>query len=454
MSDHHSSDLSTTKNDKRSPVENVSSSPRSIKDKGADYDNSDPNSEQDDSMPQILKCVFRSSRDNVEPKKHKGGNADFCKIAKAIQDETSSVNRPKAELHRDKPLAKWTRGRIDISRIICTSCSLGKAVLDFRCQVAHHHPKGFVYPDHLEKVYLSKESFVYGLKSSSKSRTKILSKLPDVQRLLQSLNVFKAEARVGEALSASCAQVIVEEEHSFKIMASTTTTIKIPLPKIDAKDQCELKGQFLKELRDNTFNGSNHEDANEHIEKVLEIVDLFHIPNITQDQIMLRAFPMSLTEAASRWLRNKPSGSITTWEDLKAKFLSNTETSDGLAAIQAQLNNLGREIKKVNEKVYAAQVGCELSKRHEENSKPYQEIRAFTDCLLIETKDPQMQGKMGSYGPKDFNAYSIGTTLHNDALPQKEKDPGSFTLPCYLNNVYFEKALDDLGASMRMVETS
>ncbi|GKE92728.1 hypothetical protein Tco_1573823 [Tanacetum coccineum] len=39
-----------------------------------------------------------------------------------------------------------------------------------------------------------------------------------------------------------------------------------------------------------------------------------------------------------------------------------TETSDGLDAIQAQLNNLGREIKKVNEKVYAAQVGCEQCK--------------------------------------------------------------------------------------------
>ncbi|GJU62200.1 hypothetical protein Tco_1244035 [Tanacetum coccineum] len=39
-----------------------------------------------------------------------------------------------------------------------------------------------------------------------------------------------------------------------------------------------------------------------------------------------------------------------------------TETSDGLAAIQTQLNNLGREIKKVNEKVYAAQVGCEQCK--------------------------------------------------------------------------------------------
>ncbi|GJX87895.1 hypothetical protein Tco_0339909 [Tanacetum coccineum] len=38
------------------------------------------------------------------------------------------------------------------------------------------------------------------------------------------------------------------------------------------------------------------------------------------------------------------------------------ETSNGLAAMQAQLNNLGREIKKVNEKVYATQVGCEQCK--------------------------------------------------------------------------------------------
>ncbi|GJU91081.1 hypothetical protein Tco_1303504 [Tanacetum coccineum] len=39
-----------------------------------------------------------------------------------------------------------------------------------------------------------------------------------------------------------------------------------------------------------------------------------------------------------------------------------TKTSNGLAVIQAQLDNLGREIKKVNEKVYGAQVGCEQYK--------------------------------------------------------------------------------------------
>nr|GEW58138.1 hypothetical protein [Tanacetum cinerariifolium] len=43
-------------------------------------------------------------------------------------------------------------------------------------------------------------------------------------------------------------------------------------------------------------------------------------------------------------------------------YKNSTETSDELAAIQAQLNNLGREIKKVNEKVYAIQVGCKQCK--------------------------------------------------------------------------------------------
>ncbi|GJV60727.1 hypothetical protein Tco_1466827 [Tanacetum coccineum] len=89
-----------------------------------------------------------------------------------------------------------------------------------------------------------------------------------------------------------------------------------------------------------------------------------------------------------------------------------TETFDGLAAIQAQLNNLGREIKKVNEKVYDAQAGCkqysiqrnnanpsyqerrqsmedtlskfmsESAKRHEENSNLIKEIRASTDAAI------------------------------------------------------------------------
>nr|GEW48563.1 hypothetical protein [Tanacetum cinerariifolium] len=97
------------------------------------------------------------------------------------------------------------------------------------------------------------------------------------------------------------------EEEETKAMAKTMKEYMcktrgdygsgVATPKIDDKYHFELKGQFLKELRDNTFIGSNHQDANEHIEKVLEIVYLFHIHNITQDHIMLRVFPMYCSPA-------------------------------------------------------------------------------------------------------------------------------------------------------------
>ncbi|GJY77170.1 reverse transcriptase domain-containing protein [Tanacetum coccineum] len=203
-------------------------------------------------------------------------------------------------------------------------------------------------------------------------------------------------------------------------------------PKIDNKDQFELKGQFLKELRENTFSGSDNEDANEHIEKVLEIVDLFHVPNITEDlktKFLNKYCPPGRTAKKMEEINNfqqEPDETLyQAWERFKELLMKcpqhyltemqevilfyngldvptrqildsrgavptktvadakttiqemveysqkwhngtsrgrSTETSDGLAAIQAQLNNLGREIKKVNEKVYAAQVGCEQCK--------------------------------------------------------------------------------------------
>ncbi|GKE77807.1 hypothetical protein Tco_1543927, partial [Tanacetum coccineum] len=155
-------------------------------------------------------------------------------------------------------------------------------------------------------------------------------------------------------------------------------------PKIDNKDQFELKGQFLKELRENTFSGSDNEDANEHIEKVLEIVDLFHVPNITCPQHDLTEmhevilFYNGLDVPTRQILDSRgaiptktvddPKKAIQEMEEYSQKWHNgtsrgrSTKTSNGLAAIQAQLNNLGREIKKVNEKVYAAQVGCKQCK--------------------------------------------------------------------------------------------
>ncbi|GKB56370.1 hypothetical protein Tco_0912556 [Tanacetum coccineum] len=49
---------------------------------------------------------------------------------------------------------------------------------------------------------------------------------------------------------------------------------------------------------------------------------------------------------------------------------------------------------------------------------------------------------------------AYGASLINNAIPQTEKDPGSFTLPCFINNTCFDNALVDLGASVRVMPLS
>ncbi|GJZ93995.1 mitochondrial proton/calcium exchanger protein-like protein isoform X1 [Tanacetum coccineum] len=61
--------------------------------------------------------------------------------------------------------------------------------------------------------------------------------------------------------------------------------------------------------------------------------------------------------------------------------------------------------------------------------------------------------KKGSYGPQFSEAYS--KALHiNNSIPRKEKDPGSFTLPCFINNACFDNALVELGASISVMPLS
>ncbi|GJU72900.1 hypothetical protein Tco_1264305 [Tanacetum coccineum] len=89
---------------------------------------------------------------------------------------------------------------------------------------------------------------------------------------------------------------------------------------INGKTAYELKGKFLNDLRNNAFNGTNGEDAVEHIENFLKIINPLALPNVSYERIRLAVFPISLAGEASKWLREEPQCSITTWGDLKISF--------------------------------------------------------------------------------------------------------------------------------------
>ncbi|GJS61602.1 reverse transcriptase domain-containing protein [Tanacetum coccineum] len=113
---------------------------------------------------------------------------------------------------------------------------------------------------------------------------------------------------------------------------------------------------------------------------------------------------------------------------------------------------------------------AKIAKRLDENSNLIKEIRASTDfafrnqqasikalkiqvrqmCIILHEKDESKE----SDGVKDLEAYCINAKPLGKALSRKKKDPGSFTLPCFINNICFNKALADLGASVSVMPYS
>ncbi|GJU85896.1 hypothetical protein Tco_1293442 [Tanacetum coccineum] len=71
-------------------------------------------------------------------------------------------------------------------------------------------------------------------------------------------------------------------------------------PEIGSNVNFKIKSQFMRELREDTIFRNKNDDAHEHVERVLDIVSLFNIPRVSQDVVMLRVFPITLTGAAKR----------------------------------------------------------------------------------------------------------------------------------------------------------
>ncbi|GJR43533.1 putative reverse transcriptase domain-containing protein [Tanacetum coccineum] len=75
--------------------------------------------------------------------------------------------------------------------------------------------------------------------------------------------------------------------------------------------------------------------------------------------------------------------------------------------------------------------------------------RQMTVPFLSRLDNHYCEDEEGNYGPKFMKAY--GASHINNSISRKEKDPGSFTLPCFINNTCFDNALVDLGASISVM---
>nr|GEW08479.1 hypothetical protein [Tanacetum cinerariifolium] len=139
-------------------------------------------------------------------------------------------------------------------------------------------------------------------------------------------------------------------------------------PKIRGNVNFEIKSQFMRELREDTFSKNKNDDAYEHVERVLDIVNLFNILGVTHDAIMLRVFPITLTRATKRRVSN--------------------DSLAGIVAITNKLDSLRGDIKKLKENVHAIQVGC----------KNYRGAHLNKECPLHEEVKSVKEVKYGEFG--------------------------------------------------------
>ncbi|GKC88088.1 hypothetical protein Tco_1148737 [Tanacetum coccineum] len=110
------------------------------------------------------------------------------------------------------------------------------------------------------------------------------------------------------------------------------------------------------------------------------------------------------------------------WHNGTSSRTRSTETFDGLAAIQAQLNNLGLEIKKVNEKVYASQVGCEICKGpyYTKDCPQKEEGKTLEEAYYTHLGAPYQPGGQYRAAESGFYQRNNGNSSYPDQRPSLE----------------------------------
>ncbi|XP_074318445.1 uncharacterized protein LOC141655256 [Silene latifolia] len=99
----------------------------------------------------------------------------------------------------------------------------------------------------------------------------------------------------------------------------TQVPLYISFPALAENATFELKSGLIHQLPQ--FHGLSTEDLNKHLNKFHVVCSSMKPNGVTDEQLQLIAFPFSLKDATNNWLYYLPTGSITTWTQIKRAFL-------------------------------------------------------------------------------------------------------------------------------------
>ncbi|GKC41356.1 DNA-directed DNA polymerase [Tanacetum coccineum] len=215
-----------------------------------------------------------------------------------------------------------------------------------------------------------------------------------------------------------------------------------------------------------TFQGLKNEDPLRYIRHYLSIVDNVQADGATRDTSRLRFFYFSLKGKAAEWPGKIPPTQVPTWDQLMSRFLDNFF-----------LNNSSKQVCLSGGDIYNDPSLLRFyqnddtspwgnSKRKENGvDGPEWIIRSkFKDELanfMLKKKshakgigDMLVQHQKLEKAASSVKLSEECSAIIQRSLPQKEGDPGSFTLPCLIGPLAVKNGLADLGASINLMPHS
>ncbi|GKE46313.1 hypothetical protein Tco_1477571 [Tanacetum coccineum] len=137
------------------------------------------------------------------------------------------------------------------------------------------------------------------------------------------------------------------------------------------------------------------------------------------------------------------------WHNGTSSRTRSTETSDELAAIQAQLNNLRREIKKVNEKVYADQVEYELCQgpHYTKDYLQKKEWKTLEEAYYTQFGAPYQPGGQYRAAGTGFYQQNNGNSSYPDRRPSLEESLTKFMAKSAKRNEENSNIIKEIRAS-------
>ncbi|GKE71074.1 zinc finger, CCHC-type containing protein [Tanacetum coccineum] len=108
-------------------------------------------------------------------------------------------------------------------------------------------------------------------------------------------------------------------DYSKPIYKGYKNTIELPV----GNNMVPLRSNTIRLVQNRClFHGLWFEDPNQHLKDFLKLVDSLALNGDNRERMRLHLFQFSLRGQASNWLERLPAGSITKWEDLTTRFLT------------------------------------------------------------------------------------------------------------------------------------